>query len=204
MVMPTTSRPSATSMAAAAAESTPPERAATIGGRRVKGDKSGQSVAWVKDELTGPSDRLRPMVAKPLLTVLLCLSLFACDDDPSVSLVGKSTPEQSADIADAICERNVDCGEVNVSCDNDGCVGTIVEVDYQECINEETPEIQDDLLECDLADEDLRAVEDCLNELLSYDCPTQAEVDAAIENDEPLIDFPPICIAAFALLDDCS
>ena len=144
------------------------------------------------------------MVKHLVLPALLCLAFIGCDDSPSVSLVGKSLPEQSADIADAVCERSADCGEVNISCDADGCVGTIVEVDYQQCINEETPEILEDLQNCALSDDELRSVEDCLNEFLSFDCPTQADIDASIENEEPLVELPPICVAAFALLDECS
>ena len=149
----------------------------------------------------------------------LCLVVFAAcggGGGSSVSIVGDPPAEAAAEIADAICDQIVECGEVNFDCTFNqetqmvDCVGTIEEgPTHADCVAEEEPDILADLEACELTTEEQQLVEDCLNEQLAASCVTQEELDAWLEevemgSEEPLRPLSETCEMAYTLLNACS
>jgi hypothetical protein len=149
----------------------------------------------------------------------LCLVVFAAcggGGGSSVSIVGDPPAEQAAEIADAICDQLVECGEVAVDCTFNQetqmieCVGTIEDVDHAACVGENEPDILADLEACELTAEEEQLGEDCINAQLAQPCVTQEELDEYIEETEmgneppPLRDLPESCEEFFAIIEACS
>ncbi|HUH05585.1 MAG TPA: hypothetical protein VML75_26505 [Kofleriaceae bacterium] len=140
----------------------------------------------------------------------------ACGGGGTTIELGDKTPEvASAEIADAICDEQVECGEIDIECMSTeaglDCTGTIEPVDYNACYAELQPDIQSDLAACDLTDAEKTTVEDCLNALLARPCITQSELDAyvaAIEaGDETATLGEPIpasCEQVDAIFENCA
>jgi hypothetical protein len=135
----------------------------------------------------------------------------------SVSIVGDPPAEQAAEVADAICDQLVECGEATIDCtfnqetQMQECVGTIEDgPPHDECVAEYEPGLLNDFENCDLTAEEEAIAEDCINALLAQPCISQSELDdyvAEIEagnEPEPLRDYPEVCVQADAIFEACS
>lgn len=132
----------------------------------------------------------------------------------SVDIVGKS-PEQQADaIATALCEQEVECGNVIIDCSQtDGvfeCTGTIEPAEFGACYEDLREDILGDLRDCDLTAAEEQIVEDCMNAMVELDCISQAELDAYVAelnagNDPGALgSTPAACIQTAELFEGCS
>lgn len=139
----------------------------------------------------------------------------ACGGDSSISIVGQP-PEQQADtLADASCDAQVECGEVNFDFGTDPetqmptCVATIEDADYEACIDETRPEIYETLSTCELSAEDEQVIQDCFNAQLALPCISQAQLDAYCDEieagNEPESpgETPAVCEEMFAIIEAC-
>lgn len=154
-------------------------------------------------------------MTKSLLGLCLALSVTACGSGgPTIELGNKTPQEASADIAEAICEQNAECGGVSIDCSSTenglDCTSTIEPVVYTECYAELQPEIQQDLTDCNLTDAQKGTVETCLNALLDRPCFTQGEIDAyiaAVEAGDETASLgeppPPECEQVDAIFESC-
>lgn len=153
-------------------------------------------------------------IAYAFITVLFAT---ACGGGgSSVSIVG-DTPEQQAEtIADALCDKQVECRQATIDCETDpetqmlDCTGTFEDVDYDECVADNEPGILADFQNCELTAEEEAIVEDCVNALLAQPCISQAELDAYIaeieagnEPEEPR-EYPEACVETDAIFEACS
>ena len=130
-----------------------------------------------------------------LLPLLLALPLAACGGDDEVDIVGDSPEEAAAELADAICEQNAECGQFDISCsgNDDGsfdCTVTHEEVTYDSCVAELEPEIRADLECADPTDAQAAQINDCINALLERSCVSEEEmqeyVDAIERGEDPV------------------
>jgi hypothetical protein len=153
------------------------------------------------------------------LPVALCAVLALCPacggGDDGVDIVG-DTPDEAADeISDATCDKQVDCGvwEISLELDDQGnvtnCTPAKVEVDHDECVAENRPDVREDL-ECAMpTDEEAEMINDCINDLVDQDCITQDEVDAycdaivAGEDPDEPGEQPPSCDVLDDILTGC-
>lgn len=134
----------------------------------------------------------------------------------SVSIVGDEPADQAAEIADASCSRQQECGAATIDCQTDPetqmleCIGTIEEVDEAECIESREATFLSIFENCELTAEDEGAIEDCINALLAQSCISQAEIEeyaAEVEagnEPEPLREYPEVCVEADAIIEGCS
>jgi hypothetical protein len=136
----------------------------------------------------------------------------ACGGDGnSISIVGEPHADQAAEIAGAICDQVVECGEASFEFTGSEplmCTATIEPGDEAECLSENEPDILADLEACNFTAEQEQLIQDCVNAQLALPCVTQAELDDICEQyeagEEPTADpLPEPCPEAFALLDEC-
>lgn len=131
-----------------------------------------------------------------------------------VSIVGAEPAEQADEIADAICEREAECGSASISCtvsnNMTDCTGMIEPVSYDECYAEERPDILEDLENCNLTEAQETTIQTCINKLLGRSCITQAQLDAFVAeieagNEEATLGGPPPpeCVEADAIIEAC-
>lgn len=145
------------------------------------------------------------------LSLGLALVTFGCGSD-EIDITGDTPEQAAAEIATAVCERNVECGSPDVTCNSTqsgvDCTGTIEPVVYDQCVAELKPDIQMDLQACDLTPEQEATVNGCINAMLAQDCITQAELDAAVveieAGREPTLgQVPPECLQLEAIFETC-
>ncbi len=138
--------------------------------------------------------------------------LAACGGDgASVSIVGEPHADQAAEIAGAICDQVVECGEASFEFTGSEpvmCTATIEPANEQECLTETEDDILADLEACNLTAEQEQLVQDCINAQLAQPCVTQAQLDEYCEQieagEEPEQEaLPAPCPEAFALLNEC-
>lgn len=142
----------------------------------------------------------------------LCLVVFAAcgGGGSSVSIVGDPPEVAAAEIADAYCDLQVECGEVTITCDAESCVGTIEDVEYAACYSEAEADFLANIESCDLTAEEEQAAEDCANALLAQPCITQAELDAYVDeinagNEPEFPRQPPaVCEGVEVLFEGCA
>ena len=150
-----------------------------------------------------------------VLCAVLALSSACGGGDDGVDIVG-DTPDEAADeITDATCDKQVDCGvwEISLELDDQGnvtnCTPAKVEVDHDECVAENRPDVREDL-ECAMpTDEEAEMISDCINDLVDQDCISEDEVNAYCDGlvagedpDEPGAQ-PPSCDALDDILTGC-
>lgn len=141
-----------------------------------------------------------------------CVVFAACGGGggASVSIVGDPPEEQAATLADARCNQEVECGEINIDCGAESCVGTIEDVDYDVCYADAEADFLANIEGCDLTAEEEQAAEDCANALLALPCITQAELDAYVaeinagNEPEPLFELPAVCESVEVLFEGCT
>lgn len=149
--------------------------------------------------------------------MLMSALLVACTGSRTVDVRGKSPAQASEEMAAAACERSVECGEVHLSCESTGtggtvCEGSIEPADYDECYAETQPAMEASLA-CAMPDDALAAmINVCFNDVLALPCPTQADVDAYVQdiNDgttdpgtPPPPGLPPSCAEVLPVLFGC-
>jgi hypothetical protein len=146
-------------------------------------------------------------------------ALAACGGGgTSVDIVGDTPEEAAAEIAEADCSRSVECGQATYECTTDpetqmlDCTGTIEEVtpaEEEECVAEIEENVLAVLSGCDLTDEEMGVIEDCVNAALAQPCISQSELDAwlaeieAGNEPEPLRETPAVCDEADAIIEGC-
>jgi hypothetical protein len=150
------------------------------------------------------------------LSAVLFLSAACGGGDDEVDLVG-DTPEEAADeIADATCEKRVDCGDwsVELEIDENGdvtsCTPMHIDVDFEACVTENRLDALEDL-ECAMpTDEELGQIGDCINDVVAQDClsedQVQAYCDAIVAGEDPEDPgaTPASCDALDAILEGCN
>jgi hypothetical protein len=149
-----------------------------------------------------------------LLAVLL--SLVACGgDDDGVNLSGDTPDEAAGEIADATCQRLVECGgwDFEIETDDNGditaCTPIQEDVDHAACVADQRAEILDDL-ECAMpTDDELAQIAECINDVIAADCVTEEELqaycDALLSGEDPPEpgEAPSSCDALDTILEGC-
>ena len=150
-----------------------------------------------------------------LLAVLL--SLVACGgDDDSVDLSGDTPDEAGDEIANATCNRQVDCGgwdfeiETDDNGDVTGCTPIQDQVDHDACVSEQSAAFTE-ILECAMpTDDELAQIGECINDIVAQDCITEEDIqafcDALLAGDDPPEpgESPASCDALDTILEGCS
>lgn len=131
-----------------------------------------------------------------------------------MSIVGQEPEAQAEEIADAICDREAECGNASISCtvsnNMTDCTGMIEPVAYDECYAEEQPDILEDLQNCNLTEAQEQTIQTCINKRLAEPCITQAQLDAFVAeveagNEDATLGSPPPpeCVETEAIIEAC-
>lgn len=146
-----------------------------------------------------------------LLGLAVAVFAMGCGGD-GVSIKGNDPVADGRAVTNAICEWQAECGSWEIDCSGSPlqCTATPKPVTFQECEAEELQDITGDFT-CagDLSASEKQLVEKCVNNVVSSDCITQAEMDAyldAIERGEepmPPSDTPPECDTLENIFERC-
>jgi len=153
------------------------------------------------------------------IAVAAVLSLMsACGgDEDGVDLSGDSPDEAADEIANATCERQVECGgwDFDIETDDNGdvtaCTPVQEDVDHDSCVADQQASYTA-ILECAmLSDDELGQLGDCINDIIAEDCITEEDVqafcDALLAGDdppEPGDESPASCDVLDTILEGCS
>lgn len=153
----------------------------------------------------------------PVVLCALFLSMSAAcgGDDDGVDLVG-DTPDEAADeIANATCDRKIECGNWNYeltldeNSDITACTPFQEDEDRNGCVSETRAEIREDLECAEPTDEELGQLSDCVNDIVAQDCVTEKDLqvfcDALLAGEDPAEpgEPPPSCDVLDSILADC-
>ena len=156
---------------------------------------------------------MRRLLAFAALASLLVFA--ACGGDDGVDIVG-ATPEEAADeLANAGCDRDVECGvwQIDIELDEQGnvtsCTAVPMDVVHAECVADEREQLRE-ILECSMpTDAEAEMINQCFNDAIAQDCLAEAEVTAyceALENGEEVDQpgqAPASCEALQAIFEGC-
>ena len=157
---------------------------------------------------------MRSLLAFAPLASLLVFA--ACGGDDGVDIVGDSPEEAADELANAGCDRDVECGEweIDIELDEQGNVTSCtavgpIDVVHSECVAEQREQLRE-ILECSMpTDQEAEMINQCFNDAIAQDCVAEAEVTAyceALENGEEVEEpgeVPASCDALQEIFEGC-